>query len=117
MVRKLAVALPQNNADGGSRRAREVLGGAGKVARAPAREAFRIGLPSTTIAAWSRPPPPAARKSAPGAAFDADGVEFAPDECRPVSAMVVSEAMMVVPKNLLAPSSREATFTMSPITV
>ena len=52
-----------------------------------------------------------------GAALDPDGVELAPGEASPVSATVASEAITVVPKNLLAPSSREARFTVSPITV
>ena len=52
-----------------------------------------------------------------GAALDPDGVDLAPDKRAAGRVMVVSEAMMVVPKNLLAPSSREARFTVSPITV
>ena len=66
-------------------------------------------------------PPPAASgskiRTSVAAALDADRVEFAPGERLPVSAIVASEAMMVVAKNLLAPSSRDARFTMSPMTV
>ena len=92
---------------------RERLGAADKIAPAPARQCMRIGgrydlllgaffavarkrlvnANRTRMLSSSRQAKPAARSN------------------------VLLAAMIVVPKYLLAPSSRDATFTVSPITV
>src|SRR5215472_1932686 len=97
----------------------ERLGASRKVAAAPTRQCMRIGgrynfLLRSFFAMIGKRFVNAHRFLA---ALDADAVKLRQAKLVDARSNVLLAAMIVVPKYLLAPSSRDATFTASPMTV